>query len=133
MFQRVRSDISRVPGGAASVERLIGNLARPNGMTVEVERAEQKTRLAVFVSKYDQCLYDLLLRHQAGDLDCHIPVIVSNHPDLGRVAGQFGVEYRLIEKNGANKARAEELELALLDELDVDLVATPTASEPRAK
>jgi formyltetrahydrofolate deformylase len=122
VFQRVRSDISRVPGGSASVERLVGNLARPNGMTVEVERAEQKKRVAVFVSKYDHCLYDLLLRHQAGDLDCHIPVIVSNHPDLGRVAGQFGVEYKLIEKNAANKARAEDLELALLDELEVDLV-----------
>jgi formyltetrahydrofolate deformylase len=122
VFQRVHSDISRVPGGSASIERLIGDWARPSGMGVEVAHAEKKKRVAIFVSKYDHCLYDLLLRHQAGDLDCHIPVIVSNHPNVERVAGQFGIEYKLINKTAANKAQAEARELDLLDEHAIDLV-----------
>ena len=45
-------------------------------------RERSAKRVAIFVSRYDHCLYDLLLRHRAGELACEIPLIVSNHPDL---------------------------------------------------
>ena len=54
-----------------------------------LDEEAQRTRVAIFVSKTDHCLYDLLLRHRAGELVCDIPLIVSNHPDLERVAEQF--------------------------------------------
>jgi hypothetical protein len=50
--------------------------------------------MAILVSKSDHCLYDLLIRHQSGELPCEIPVIVSNHPDLEHVARQFGIPFR---------------------------------------
>jgi formyltetrahydrofolate deformylase len=50
-------------------------------------------RMGILVSKYDHCLYDLLLRQQYGDLDVVIPLIISNHEDLWHVAESFGVEF----------------------------------------
>jgi formyltetrahydrofolate deformylase len=121
LFQRVHADTSALPGGAEALERLLRELARQRGLGVEVQRCEKK-RIAIFVSKYDHCLYDLLLREQAGELGCKIALVVSNHPDLGRVAAQFGVDFEVSAKNAANKARAEERECALLEDGKIDLV-----------
>jgi formyltetrahydrofolate deformylase len=74
------------------------------------------------VSKTDHCLYDLLLRHQAGELPCEIPLIVSNHPDQKRVADQFAIPYHVFPITRESKAAQEEKELALLAEQAVDLV-----------
>jgi formyltetrahydrofolate deformylase len=43
-------------------------------------------RLAIWVSKQNHCLLDLLWRHQAGELNAEIPLIISNHPDLKPIA-----------------------------------------------
>ena len=51
-------------------------------------------RVAILVSKLDHCLYDLLIRLKAGELNCQVPVIISNHPDLAPIAQQFGVAFR---------------------------------------
>lgn len=122
VFQRVRADVSSVAGGAAEFEARVLACARGAGAVARVRRAERRQRLAIFVSKYDHCLYDLLLRHQAGELDCEISVIVSNHPELGRVAREFGVDYEVVPKTAQNKREAEAREGALLDDRGTDLV-----------
>ncbi len=121
LFQRVHADTSKVPGGSSTIERLLANLARQRGLRVEVQPGTKK-RVAIFASKYDHCLYDLLRRQQAGELDCQISVVVSNHPDLERVAGQFGVDYQVIAKTSENKLEAEARECELLENRNVDLV-----------
>jgi formyltetrahydrofolate deformylase len=78
--------------------------------------------MAIFGSRYDHCLYDLLLRHRAGELSCEIALIVSNHPDLEPVARQFGIDYHVFPITKANKAEQEERQLALLDSAGADLI-----------
>ena len=79
-------------------------------------------RMAIFVSKTDHCLYDLLLRHRSGELHCDIPLIVSNHPDLEPIAEQFGIDYRIYPITKDTKAEQERQEIALLKEYEIDLV-----------
>jgi formyltetrahydrofolate deformylase len=83
---------------------------------------DQVKRVALFVSRYDHCLYDLLLRHQAGELRCEIPTIVSNHEDLRRVAEQFGIEFRMFPIDEGNKTDVERQEIELLETLGIDLI-----------
>jgi len=78
--------------------------------------------MALFVSRYDHCLYDLLLRHRAGELACEIPLIASNHADLEPVAEQFGIEFRVFPITRESKAQQEERERDLLQEQGIDLV-----------
>ncbi|HTA92549.1 MAG TPA: formyltetrahydrofolate deformylase, partial [Polyangiaceae bacterium] len=66
--------------------------------------------------------YDLLLRHQSGELRCELPLIVSNHPDLERVAQQFGVRFELVAVSAENKAQAEARQQDLLREQGVELL-----------
>jgi formyltetrahydrofolate deformylase len=78
--------------------------------------------MAIFVSKYDHCLYDLLLRHRAGELSCDIPLILSNHPDLEPVARQFGIEFHVHPITQTNKTEQEKAELERLADAKIDLV-----------
>lgn len=79
-------------------------------------------RMAIFVSKYNHCLYDLLGRYEAGELKAHIPFILSNHPDCEPIARQFNIPYYHIPVNKENKAEAEARQLELLREHHVDLI-----------
>ncbi len=122
-FQRIVFDASELTTDRGTLERAIDEVARRFGMEYRLcYRGERKKRVAVFVSKYDHCLYDLLLRHQAGELECELSLIVSNHPDLSRVAEQFSVPFVFKEKSARTKQKVEEEERALLSDSKIDLV-----------
>lgn len=76
------------------------------------------------VSKYDHCLWELLLRHQAGELDCDMCVVISNHPDLQSIAQDtFHIPYYTIPKTKDDKSKQEEIEMdLLLHKYKVDVV-----------
>jgi len=71
---------------------------------------EHRQRVAILVSKTSHCLYELLLKHQDGELDCDIPVIVSNHPDLAPVAAQFGVPFLQVDPEKGKAAYEADVE-----------------------
>jgi formyltetrahydrofolate deformylase len=91
-------------------------------MTWKVSLSSHQQRVAIFVSKYDHCLVDLLYRHKSGELKCDIPLIISNHEDCRALAEFYGVEYHVIQVNNDNKAEAEAKKKALLDEKKIDLI-----------
>jgi formyltetrahydrofolate deformylase len=79
-------------------------------------------RVALFVSKYDHCLVDLLYRHQSGELPCDLALVVSNHPDARRWADFYGVPFHLTPVEAGGKAEAEQRQLELLRGHGIDLV-----------
>jgi formyltetrahydrofolate deformylase len=79
-------------------------------------------KTALFVSKYDHCLYDLLLRQRSGELATDIPLIISNHADLEPVARQFDIPFHHVPITKDTKAEQEARALGLLKEAGVDLV-----------
>ncbi len=97
-------------------------LAERFEMTWRVERSDHPLRLALFVSKYDHCLMDLLYRHQSGELPCTIPLIISNHPDAERWATFYKVPFHHIPVPPGGKDEAERQQLELLAAAQVDLV-----------
>lgn len=82
----------------------------------------QKPRMAVFVSKYDHCLYDILAKHQSGELAAEIPFILSNHSDLEIIAKRFEIPFYHIPVSKENKADAENVQLDLLKKYKVDFI-----------
>jgi formyltetrahydrofolate deformylase len=92
------------------------------GASWEVRREDDHPRVLVLVSKYDHCLVDLLQRWRAGELPARIPLVVSNHPDLGDLVRSYGVPFEHIPVTAATKADAEGRLLELVREHRVDLV-----------
>ncbi len=121
-FQRLHFDLTDLQTDRATLERAISEVAERFGMRYELRFQRQAKRVALFVSRYDHCLYDLLLRHRSGELRCELPLIISNHPELVPVARQFGVEFKVVSVSTDAKAAAEAEELALLAERGIELV-----------
>ena len=121
-FQRIHFDAVDLLTDRATLERAIAEVAARLSMGWRVAWSDHTKRMAIFVSRTNHCLYDLLLRHQAGELRCEIPLIVSNHADFGPVAAQFGIPYHVFAIGESNKAEQEKRELALLAEQRIDLV-----------
>lgn len=82
----------------------------------------EKPKMAIFVSKYNHCLYDLLSRYHSGELLVDIPFIISNHPDLKYIADQFQIPYYYIPVTKETKTSAEGKQLELLKEYSVDFI-----------
>jgi formyltetrahydrofolate deformylase len=121
-FQRIRFDLSELHTDNTALEHGIRDVAQRFEMKFALSYGSVKKRVAIFVSKYDHCLFDLLLRHRAGELSCEIALVVSNHPDLAPVAAQFGVPFRAFTMNKDDKSAIEEAQWALLEEQRIDLV-----------
>jgi len=121
-FQRIHFDTSELRTDRTSLEAAIAEVATRLRMTWRLCDSAHRKRVAIFVSRTDHCLYDLLLRHRSGELACDIPVIVSNHEELAPVAAQFGVAYRVIPVKPETKAAAEAAQIALIESERIDLV-----------
>ncbi|HKY38769.1 MAG TPA: formyltetrahydrofolate deformylase [Polyangiaceae bacterium] len=121
-FQRLRFDLAELMTDRVALERSIGELAERFAMRFRLLYAARRKRLAIFVSKYDHCLYDLLLRQRAGELAADVAAVISNHSDLADVASQFGVPFHVFEKTPESKHAQQQRELELLGQLEVDLV-----------
>jgi formyltetrahydrofolate deformylase len=81
-----------------------------------------RPRVAIFVSKYDHCLQDLLYRHQNGELACEIPLIISNHPDNQRIADFYHIPYFVLPVTKENKRDVEQRQLEMVRQRKCSLV-----------
>ena len=126
-FMRVRFEPCPPAGGGPPVR--LGRLregfapvSTPFAMRWRLIAASERPRVLVMVSRLGHCLNDLLFRCSVGGLQIEVAAVVSNHPDLARLAGHYGAAFHHIPVTAATKAAAEEQLLQLVDDLDVDLV-----------
>ena len=97
-------------------------IAERFGMQWKLALSANRPKMAIFVSKYDHCLVDLLYRHQSGELACEIPLIISNHDDTRRLAEFYGIPFHVINVTKDNKAESEAQQFALLEQYQVDFI-----------
>ena len=82
-----------------------GDLGKRFSLYCNFYLKSQKPKMAVFVSKYDHCLYDILAKQQSGELSAEIPFILSNHPNLEIIAKRFDIPFYNIPINKENKLK----------------------------
>ncbi len=97
-------------------------IAEKFSMTWRIAPSSHRPRVAIFVSKHDHCLVDLLYRQRNGELACEIAVIVSNHPDAKPHADFYGIPYRIIPVTKETKPEAERQELEILKSHSIGLI-----------
>ncbi len=97
-------------------------IAQPLAATYEIHFSDAVTRMAIWVSRQNHCLLDLIWRQQSGEFSAEIPLIISNHPDLESIAKQFGIAYHYLPITKENKQEQQEQQLELLQEYKIDLV-----------
>lgn len=96
-------------------------IAQPLQAQWQLHFSDTVPRIALWVSRQDHCLFDLIWRQRAHEFSGEIPLIVSNHPNLQAVAEQFGIDYHYLPIQD-NKQEQEAKQLELLREYNIDLV-----------
>ena len=105
----------------SELEAAFAAVAEPFAMTWRFAYPAAPKRVALFTSRHDHCVLDLLWRWRRGELDCDVVCVVSNHADLYRDVAGFGVPYHHIPMPKDGKVDAERRMLETLGD-DIDLV-----------
>ncbi len=121
-LMRVEWDLTGFSMPIADFEQHFTAIAARFNMEWQLKLSNKPVRVAIMVSQYDHCLADLLHRHKNGELDCEIPLIISNHRDTESLANFYGVDFHYIPVTKDNKAAAEAQQFALFEQYAIDLI-----------
>ncbi len=121
-LMRVEWDGSQFDLPPEAFEAAFTPVASEFNMSWKLSHSGIKPRMAIFVSRYDHCLADLLYRYQAGELHCEIPIIISNHADTRWLAEAYRIPFQHIPVHRDSKQEAEATQLAILRRHHVDFI-----------
>ncbi len=121
-LMRVEWDLADFNLDTVGFESAFRPIADKFDMRWRLALSSTRPKLAIFVSKYDHCLADLLYRHKANELNCDIPLIVSNHADTLWMAEAYGISFQHVEVVKEAKVEAERDQLALLRHHHIDFI-----------
>ncbi len=93
-------------------------------MRWQLVEARKRKRMAIFVSREDHCLLELLWQWNSGALHADIAMVISNHPDLRETVESFDIPFYHIPVTKETKAEAERRQLELAkDKVDLIVLA----------
>ncbi len=121
-FIRVVWDMTRFDLSAEDLPGAFEPLGREFGAHWKIQFANRSMRVAIFVSRYDHCLQEILWRQNLGEYAIEIPLIISNHPDLESIAVQYNIPFYHFPISKENKQEQEKEELKLLKEQQVECI-----------
>ncbi|MBK8012980.1 MAG: formyltetrahydrofolate deformylase [Deltaproteobacteria bacterium] len=102
-FQTPHLDLS-LPSLDAAFQAVVASRFE---MAWKISDAAHRRKMAIFVSKYDHALLELLWRWRRGELPAEISMVVSNHDDLREAAVDFGIPYHHIPVDPSRRDAAE--------------------------
>ncbi len=121
-LMRVEWDLKDFSLDEGSFAEAFEDIAKTYKMTWELKLSKDKLRMAIMVSQYDHCLADLLHRYKNNELQCEIPLIISNHLDAQKLAEFYGIPFFHIPVEKDKKKEAEAEQFALFDKFQVDFI-----------
>src|SRR5688572_4375383 len=121
-FLRMKLDMQDLSSSRETLEREFTALAQPLQMKWHLHYSDVHQRVAILVTKASHCLFDLLIRCKEGEIQCEIPLIISNHPDLQYVAEDFQIPYHWLPVSDENRMQQETQIRRLLGQHNVGLV-----------
>jgi formyltetrahydrofolate deformylase len=122
-FMRLESELTNPSITLASIRAdFQQTIATDFNMSWDLYNKEVKPKMALFVSKYNHCLYDILGRYSAGELNVEIPLIISNHMDLKPIADQFNIPFFHVPFTKDNKAEGEKQQVELLQKHEINFI-----------
>jgi len=121
-FMRIHADLKNMEiSEDALYEILIAQVKKMNAK-IQFHYPENRQKMSIFVTKEAAPLYDLLIKHQSGELACEIPCIVSNHRDLENTASQFNIPFHHLLISSDTKADQEKKIRELMEKEKIDFL-----------
>ncbi len=123
-LSRIEWDINSYPINKLEIFKGFQQIAKNINAKFTINYTDEIPNVAIFVSKQNHCLIDLLWRVRNGELKMNVPLIISNHPDLEGLANDFNAKFIYydatynqkseIEKQILNKLKLFDIKFAIL-------------------
>jgi formyltetrahydrofolate deformylase len=104
------------------IEPAFKAIAQPLNAQWQLHFSDTVTRIAIWVSRQDHCLFDLIWRQRSQEFTAEIPLIISNHESLAAIAHQFNLDFHYIPITKETKSEQEAKQSELLRQYKIDLV-----------
>jgi len=122
-FMRVEWDLQKFLLDKNDINKMFESAVGTRfGMQWRLHFSTDKPCMALFVSKLSHCFYDILSRHEAGEWQVDIPLIISNHDEMKPVAERLGIDYFCLPVGSKNKKEQEQKQLELLERYNIDFI-----------
>ena len=121
-FQRIRFDLETLTTDKVALENGIKEVGERFHMDWRIAYSNKVRKVAIFASKQEHCLYDLLIRHRAGELACQIGLIISNHEEIESIARHFRVDFYHLPVTPETKAEVEAKASELITANEIELL-----------
>jgi formyltetrahydrofolate deformylase len=121
-FMRIEADLQDFELHKQKIAQDFQQLSERLNINWRMEQASKKKRLAIFVSKEDHCLLELLWQQKAGHLDAEFAIVVSNHRDVQGIVEEMGIPFHYLPVNSSNKKEMESLQIELIQKNNVDVI-----------
>lgn len=122
LFMRVEFDLAGFTVALGDFALDFQPIADRFRMQWRIEDTARPARIAIFVSRYQHCLLDLLQRHQAGEVRCEVALIASNHEDARALAEFYQVPFHHVPVDVARKHEAEVRQIDFVERNAIDLI-----------
>jgi formyltetrahydrofolate deformylase len=106
-FQRAVFGLDHLKAALPALEEDLRREFEDFGLEFTVRDMSVPKRMAIFASKSDHCLLELLWRHRRGELNISIPMVISNHANVAAEVRQFGIPFFHVPCSGPDKSAAE--------------------------
>ncbi|WP_245947487.1 formyltetrahydrofolate deformylase [Bacillus taeanensis] len=114
-FMRIEFELEDFETSYQKIEDNLVNLSEKHSLEYRLSNSKQRKRMAIFVSKTNHCLTELIWRWKSKEIDVDIAMVISNHPDLRKEVEAYGIPYYHIPLTHETKEEAERKTLELLD------------------
>ena len=121
-FMRIEWDLKDFSIKKDKIAQAFEAIAEKFKMEWHLEFSTRVTKMAIFVSRFDHCLWDLMTRQRSGELDAEVVCIISNHTDCQSIAEYFKVPYYHLPVSRDKKAEDETRQWEILKKHKVDLI-----------
>ena len=121
-FMRIHADLSNMEISEDALHKILMAQVKKMNAKIQFYYPENRQKMAIFVTKEAAPLYDLLIKHQSGELPCEIPCILSNHQDLKNTAKQFNIPFHHLPLSPETKSDQENAVREIIKKENIDLL-----------
>ncbi len=121
-FMRIHADLSNMEISEDALHEILMAQVKKMNAKIQFYYPENRQKMAIFVTREAAPLYDLLIKHQSGELPCEIPCILSNHQDLKNTAKQFNIPFYHLPLSPETKSDQENAVREIIKKENIDLL-----------
>lgn len=121
-FMRIHADLSNMEISEDALHEILMAQVKKMNAKIQFYYPENRQKMAIFVTREAAPLYDLLIKHQSGELPCEIPCILSNHQDLKNTAKQFNIPFHHLPISPETKSDQENAIREIIKKENIDLL-----------